>query len=45
LGKLTVRIEKSLGQAVDANELEWESKLGKLTLRLVKSFGQAVDAN
>jgi hypothetical protein len=29
-GRLTVRLEKSLGQAVDANELEWDSRVGKI---------------
>ena len=36
---------KPFGQAVDTNELEWESKLGKLIVRQVKSFGQAVDTH
>jgi hypothetical protein len=29
-GKLTVRLVMSLGQAVDTNELEWESRVGKI---------------
>ena len=44
-GRLTVRLVKSLGQAVDKHELEWESKVRRLTVRLVKSFGQAVDTH
>ena len=29
-GRLTVRLAKSLGQAVDTNELEWESRVMKI---------------
>ena len=29
-GILTVRLLKSLGQAVYTNELEWESRMGKI---------------
>jgi hypothetical protein len=29
-GRLTVRLIKSLGQTVDTNELEWESRVGKI---------------
>jgi hypothetical protein len=29
-GRLTVRLVKSLGQAVDTNELEWDSRVGKI---------------
>jgi hypothetical protein len=29
-GRLIVRIVKSLGQAVDTNELEWVSRVGKI---------------
>ena len=29
-GKLTIRLVQSLGQAIDTNELEWESKVGKI---------------
>jgi hypothetical protein len=29
-GRLTVRLVKSLGQAIDKNELEWESSVGKI---------------
>jgi hypothetical protein len=43
--RLTVRLDKSFGQAVDTNDLEWESKWVKLTVRLVKSFSQAVDTH
>jgi hypothetical protein len=29
-GRLTVRLVQSLGQVVDTNELEWESRVGKI---------------
>jgi hypothetical protein len=41
-GRLTVRLVKSFGQAVDTNELEWDSRWGRITVRLVISLGQAV---
>ena len=45
LGILTVRLLKSLGQAVDTNELEWESRVGKIKSKTKKSFGLAVDTH
>jgi hypothetical protein len=36
LGRLTVRLEQSLGQAVDTNELEWESRVGKINSKTSK---------
>jgi hypothetical protein len=44
-GRLTVRLIKSLGQAVDTNELEECQARGRLTVRLVRSLGQAVDTH
>jgi hypothetical protein len=35
-GRLTVRLVKSLGQAVDTNELEWESRVGKINSKTCK---------
>jgi hypothetical protein len=35
-GRLTVRLVKSLGQAVDTNELEWESRVGNITSKTSK---------
>ena len=35
-GRLTIRLEKSLGQAVDANELKWESRVGKINSKTSK---------
>jgi hypothetical protein len=39
-GKLTVRLVKSFGQAVDAHELEWESKVGKINNKTSKIIKQ-----
>jgi hypothetical protein len=39
-GKLTVRLVQSLGQAIDTNELEWESRVRKInskTSKIIKS--------
>jgi hypothetical protein len=39
-GRLTVRLIKSVGQTVDTNELEWESRVGKInskTSKIIKS--------
>ena len=36
LGRLTVRLVKSLGQAVDTNELEWDSRVGKINSKTCK---------
>jgi hypothetical protein len=33
---LTVRLGQSLGQAVDTNELEWESREGKINSKTSK---------
>ena len=44
-GRLTIRLVKSLGQIVDTNELQRDSRVGRLTARLVKSLGQGVDKN
>ena len=44
-GILTVRLLKSLGQAVYTNELEWESRVGKIKSKTRKSFGLAVDTH
>jgi hypothetical protein len=35
-GRLTVKLVKSLGQAVDTNELEWESIVGKINSKTSK---------
>ena len=35
-GRLTIRLVKSLGQVVDTNELQRDSRVGRLTVRLVK---------
>jgi hypothetical protein len=35
-GKLTVRLVKSLGQAIDTNELGWESGIGNINSKISK---------
>ena len=35
-GRLIVRLVKSLGQAVDTNELEWESSVKKINSKTSK---------
>jgi hypothetical protein len=35
-GRLTVRLVKSLGQAIDRNELEWESSVEKINSKTSK---------
>jgi hypothetical protein len=35
-GRLTVRLVKSLGQAVETNEVEWESRVGKINSKTSK---------
>jgi hypothetical protein len=39
-GKLTVRLVIFLGQAVDTNELEWESRVGKINSKTSKIIKQ-----
>jgi hypothetical protein len=39
-GRLTVRLVKSFGQAIDINEIGWESSVGKInskTSELIRS--------
>ena len=39
-GRLSVRLVRSLGQAIDRNELEWESRVRKIngkTSKIIRS--------
>ena len=41
-GKLTVRLVKSFGQAIDTHELEWESKVGKINSKTSNIIKQQI---